>query len=261
MTSLIKKIRDKYAESGILCFIKATIKLLYDITYYNIIFLKNNIQRKFISLPKIHTDLVLSLGPACRPAYHLHKMNLRKFSSPFDWMMCYDLATVVFFFEHGFENFFKDWKVDENHDGDCWRVVDNATGMVSLHHFPKVQPAENIHTAFIEKMSKRFERTKQAISTANTVCFVSNRTDDMHEFENFLHKMCSLFPHKNFIIFNTIHSNKEYWKKIHISNAATIYNIYFSDINKDGPKSPAGWMGNIGKWHKYISCITLTKSH
>ena len=37
----------------------------------------------------MNTDFILSLGPACRPAWHLKLNQLRYVSCPFDWMMNY----------------------------------------------------------------------------------------------------------------------------------------------------------------------------
>ena len=47
---------------------------------------------------QFNLNFILSLGEACRPADALNRNNLRYFSSPFDWMMNYDLDTIYNFF-------------------------------------------------------------------------------------------------------------------------------------------------------------------
>ncbi|MBK1991094.1 hypothetical protein JG676_00455 [Campylobacter sp. 2018MI35] len=59
---------------------------------------KNNAKLKFkrIKIQKISkisiikTDIILSLGSACRTAHHLRKNHLRSLSSPLDWIVSGD---------------------------------------------------------------------------------------------------------------------------------------------------------------------------
>lgn len=57
--------------------------------------------------------------------------------------------------------------------------------------------------------------------------------------------MDRIFPGHKFITINIITNKNEYFEKIKISNNIEIYNIYFTDINKDGPDSRTSWLGNV----------------
>lgn len=260
MSTIYNKLSSKYRQLGLIGFIKAACKAFNDAIYYQIVFCKNKVLRHFISLPHINADLVLSLGPACRPAHYLRELGLRKFSSPFDWMMCYDLKTIINFFENGFDPFFKNWEIESTGKGKCWYVRDKDTGMLSMHHFDRAYPADYTYPSFINKMRKRFKNTIHHIETSGTICFVTNREHEKDALNNFLFHMDRIFPGHKFITINIITNKNEYFEKIKISNNIEIYNIYFTDINKDGPDSQTSWLGNVEKWHKYISCINLSDS-
>ena len=260
MSTIYNKLSSKYRQLGLIGFIKAACKAFNDAIYYQIVFCKNKVLRHFISLPHINADLVLSLGPACRPAHYLRELGLRKFSSPFDWMMCYELKTIINFFENGFDPFFKNWEIEYTGKGKCWYVRDKDTGMLSMHHFNRAYPADYTYPSFINKMRKRFKNTIHHIETSGTICFVTNREHEKDALNNFLFHMDRIFPGHKFITINIITNKNEYFEKIKISNNIEIYNIYFTDINKDGPDSRTSWLGNVEKWHKYISCINLSDS-
>jgi len=44
-------------------------------------------------------NIFISVGSACKPAYHLRASGLRYCASPLDWMMRYSLETVIHLFK------------------------------------------------------------------------------------------------------------------------------------------------------------------
>ncbi|MBF4468082.1 MAG: hypothetical protein ISP01_01625 [Methanobrevibacter arboriphilus] len=54
----------------------------------------------------IGSDFIISLGPACRVAHYLRENNLRYVANPLDWMMNYNLESVIHWFKNDFDDFF-----------------------------------------------------------------------------------------------------------------------------------------------------------
>ena len=57
-------------------------------------------------LDAIPMDLVLSAGPACRPAQQIKAAGLRFTSAPMDWMELYPLSAFLHIFATKYEDFF-----------------------------------------------------------------------------------------------------------------------------------------------------------
>ena len=60
------------------------------------------------TLDKTPYDLVLSVGPACRPAQQIKTAGLRLTAAPMDWMELYPLSAVTHIFATRFSDFFTD---------------------------------------------------------------------------------------------------------------------------------------------------------
>lgn len=145
------------------------------------------------AIEPLEADLFLSVGHRCRTAYYLKKYRLRSFSCPLDWMMDYDLRTVVDLFRDGFAGFFADYEERFDDWGDCRHVVDTRTKMVSLHAFSKELPMPEAHAAFRETMARRYRRMDEGMRRAEHIVFVCNRTDPREDFAYFLASMGELY--------------------------------------------------------------------
>ena len=85
----------------------------------------------------MNTDFILSLGPACRPAWHLKLNQLRYVSCPFDWMMSYSLETVIKFLKQkNLNGFFEKYEYMNRDSGNCKVVKDITNQVISMHSFP-----------------------------------------------------------------------------------------------------------------------------
>jgi len=83
-------------------------------------------------------DVYISVGIACRPAYHLKLNNLRDEAYPLDWQMEYSLHTVIHLFKTKFVDFFVNLEEDDaGGDSKNRRIKDITNNIVSVHHFPR----------------------------------------------------------------------------------------------------------------------------
>lgn len=139
----------------------------------------------------MYADIAISLGDACQSAYHLQQFGLRKFASPFDWMMCYDLKDIQDLFANDFHGFFVDIEEKKDHKGEngCRYITDLRNGMVSIHAFKQNKSIESQYDFFIETMRRRFVRLKNHILQSKHIIFVTSRPSDMQAFEEFLRFM------------------------------------------------------------------------
>ena len=79
----------------------------------------------------IEADFILSLGSACRPAWHLKANNLRYVSSPFDWMMNYRLETFINFLKQkNLNGFFLNYEYMNRDSGKTKVVKDLSSGTI-----------------------------------------------------------------------------------------------------------------------------------
>lgn len=156
---------------------------------------------------KIKADLFISLGGACRPAFYLQKYELRSFSSPYDWMMHYELKDIIKDFKENFTNFFKNYiELDSTKYG--MRVVqDTNSKMIAMHDFPKDMSVKENYEKFIAQKRARFKKLQDAIKSAKHIVFISNRNEDTQNFKDFLHFMRS-FRKARYTFINIRHNEK-----------------------------------------------------
>lgn len=209
----------------------------------------------------MNTDFILSLGPACRPAWHLKLNQLRYVSCPFDWMMGYSLKTVIKFLKQkNLNGFFEKYEYMNRDSGNCKVVKDITNQITSMHSFPISMTIEDFYPTFIQIMNKRFERLINIIECAETITFLSNRKD-VNEIKCFLLEFDELYKDKTIVHINVEHtpelqdSYKEYTEQI--TDNISIQHVYFNDvhINGDTKDNPRFWLGNEECWKKL--CLTL----
>ena len=155
----------------------------------------------------ICADLFISVGEACRPAHYLSKFHLRKFSSPFDWMMSYALRDIIHFLQNNGDDFFaKIQEIRKDETAYSHRFIkDCQTGMVSMHDFPRNKSIEDYHPEFIAKYKRRFANLKDAILNSKHIVFVGNRDDNLQEIQTFLDEMQKIHTAK-YTFINVRHS-------------------------------------------------------
>lgn len=156
----------------------------------------------------ICVDIAISLGDGCRAAHYLREYNLRKFSSPFDWMMCYTLKDIQEIFYNDFTTFFKNIKENKKYNASHRYIKDLNNGMVSIHDFDRDKSIESQYKEFINKMQKRFNRLKSSIINSKNILFVTHRNIDINEFKDFLFFMYN-YHNANYTILNIRNDTKQ----------------------------------------------------
>lgn len=156
----------------------------------------------------IYADISISLGEYCRVAWYLSEYNLRKFSSPFDWMMHYKLKDIQEIFHNDFTTFFKNIKENKKYNASHRYIQDLNNGMVSIHDFDRDKSIESQYKEFINKMQKRFNRLKSSIINSKNILFVTHRNIDINEFKDFLFFMYN-YHNANYTILNIRNDTKQ----------------------------------------------------
>ncbi|MDO5471980.1 MAG: hypothetical protein Q4F35_01455 [Akkermansia sp.] len=201
-------------------------------------------------------DFVISAGPACRPAYHAQKRGMRMFASPCDWMMHYSLMDFIDNLEQDAEDMFKVAHIEK--DGNLSYVIDEKSGMVSLHHFYHEQSLDWQIPLFSKKMKKRAINTYNCINNSRSVGILMNRNIEKEELIRFAERLCQVFCSTTFHILN-IRDIKQEEIKVEYEikeNRYIIHEISFNDehkLGKDPNINPDFWLGNVQLWARAIS--------
>lgn len=209
----------------------------------------------------IKADFVMSLGPACRSADAIRRLGLRTQSSPFDWMMCYQLNSISNFFSSGFKDFFIN-RIDLKKEKHGKRFIqDTKTNMISMHDFPIENEVDDYFPYFYAKMSNRFESVVNNIKAANRIVFVAYRQDEQEEIVDFLKDMDIIFNQKigggkSFTFINIINNPIEQVNIKYVRPHLKVIEISFNDepeINDDDNF----WRGNIKEWNYWLSVVEI----
>ena len=206
-----------------------------------------------------YSDLVLSIGPNCRPARNLSINHLREFSSPLDWMMNYSLDTVLHLFRDRFDDFFAEYEADsDNPEGSegMLRVTDTKNQIVSIHHFPDNMRPDSYYPQFIEKMNARIQRLESRIQDVSGIVLISNRADSRDDMLNFLRAFSVIYPHLRIRLVNIRHDEKMPYNSFRqemISDEGSMsYVEYILNDTDHGVQNPSGnlflWSGILADY-------------
>lgn len=223
----------------------------------------------FSKTEKINVDVVVGFGAACRVAEALKRNNLRFFSSPFDWMMCYNLDTVISLLKK-IKNkkkprFFVNCREEKKYTTEnCKGIVDCDSGMVSMHDFPKDMEIEKASKFLYLKYITRFKNLDTILKTANSICFLTDRNIPLDKMKSFAQSMRKLYKLKKIFyinIYDTCDANEESYERL--EDEGVTYFIYrFNDEHKNGcdkKTNPDFWRGNIDYWDKILNKVKLNK--
>lgn len=211
---------------------------------------------------KINIEFILSLGCACRPAHSLRINKLRYFSSPFDWMMSYSLKTIEDIINNGIDDYFREYEVIGKSEAmGTWKVRDKKTGMIAIHSFKLNQTVEEQYTSFIKTMKKRFDRLIGVFNSSNSLCFISNRNDQLE----CIFEFCKFITHKfnKMCFYVNITDIKDIKNEVieqYDCGDFVITNICFDDthpLGRDSKINKSAWWGNYEKWKKVLEPFVL----
>lgn len=209
-------------------------------------------------------DLIFSIGPACRPAYHLKHNFLRLFSCPLDWQMNYSLNTCLHLFQTSFKTFFAEIRENTErkgaHENRC--IIDVQNSITSIHYFDARLPLEEAHAIFRTTMQKRFQALHEAISCAHTVGLICNRQDAPEDLASFLQAFGMIYENTKFILINirdnqclTSVTENEY----SLSPRLQIKEYAFCDRYQQLEAEPENeWLGNVELWNRVLQDYTIT---
>jgi hypothetical protein len=216
---------------------------------------KSNIQKEFVF------DIIFSVGIACRPAHYLKEYGLRVSANPLDWMMAYSLDTVIHLYKTKFEDFFVDYVEDKEKslEHNCHWYVDIKNNIISMHY----DNVKNNNTVFRNLMRVRFKRINELLVSANRICFLSNRNDDINVQKRFLIEMGEIYTGE--ITYMNIRNNNnirpltafKYFEK-KISDRLKLVEFNLNDIHPKGEKNNSdAWIGNYVIWDTIMEKISL----
>lgn len=203
-------------------------------------------------------DLYLSIGPVCRPAYHLMINDLRNEAYPLDWQMEYSLDTIIHLFQTKFNDFFTD--IEESNpdwNGTHRKIKDTKNNIISIHHFSKDIELPKAHEEFLQKMSLRFQKLDEKLKKANKIVLIGNRNDTVKELQNFITEFSCLYPHLEIKLIN-IRNNRElsidsYSKNHYVVNEnLSIEEYCINDAFNITTQNRADWRGNVAMWGKIL---------
>ena len=205
-------------------------------------------------------DIILSVGGMCRPAHYLKKHSLRCYAHPLDWMADYSLDTVIRLYKTGFSDFFTDFVEDKQkslqNNTRCF--FDNRNDIVAVHYYN----IESDNKAFREKMKNRFEKINNILSTANKICFISNRNEDVELLKKFLKEMGGIYSGN--ITYINIRDNREIdtikYSKEKVSEKLELIEYEFNDVHPGSDVSKMNeeaWIGNYTVWDDIMSRISV----
>ncbi len=204
-------------------------------------------------------DLYISVGGACRPAYHLQANDLRNEAYPLDWQMEYSLDTVIHLFKTQFVDFFVDIEEDNNRGDSKYRWINDTTNnIVSIHYFSRNIEVEKAQKKFLEKMSKRFKNMDDKLEKAKRVVLICNRTDTIEKLQLFLKEFSLLYPHLEIKLIN-IRNNEEMeinsynMKRYVLSDCLSIEEYSFNDTFNGFTQERADWRGNMEIWGNILN--------
>lgn len=198
-------------------------------------------------------DFYLSIGGNCRTATQLNRNGLRICSSPLDWMMAYGIECTAQLFESKFESFFRDIKEHDYAESENRMVEDCATGMLSIHHFPKALSLEEGRKRFYDVTRRRFAFVDNCLSNSEHVVFVTNRTEPVSDLCLFLEEVRRIYSAKMTLV--NIRQAKEFTAREEaIANDVRLIDYSFDDKSLNERRGVrGGWhQGNNYEWRRIL---------
>ena len=217
----------------------------------------------FINFPSESYETVFSVGPACRPAFHLQYNHIRTSAFPLDWQMGYSLDTVIHLLKTNFSDFFLDIREDaqRSKENNCRYVIDYKNQIISMHHFSKEKTLEEGKLIFQKVMKKRADLLKYRLLKSHNVLLLCNRVETVEELKKFLQKFSEIYPHMRITLVNVRHNKNiglnETEGRFLKSGKLNLYDMELNDVNENGGWD--WWKGNIAGWKAILNNINLSQ--
>ena len=202
-------------------------------------------------------DLIFSVGPACRPAYHLKQNFLRTFSCPLDWQMDYSLDTCLTLFQTGFQTFYENIQEDSSRKGAAGhrRIIDTQNSIVSIHHFPSKCQLTDAQLIFRSIMLKRYHILHDSTMHSDTIGIICNRSDSIEKLSDFLLSFGNIYPNQKILLIN-IRDNQNLSSiaehEYIINSQLSLREYIFSDKYPFTIENNY-WLGNTDYWNALLA--------
>ncbi len=210
--------------------------------------------KKINNLPDIHADAFIPLGNKCRPAYHLKKHGLRKYSLPFDWMMNYSLDVIIDTLKNDDLNWFADFTEKDIPNKRNHSVQDNVSKMISLHHFPREVSVKEYLPIFNSIFYRRKERFCKILSESKHICFVMDRTESVAEILRFIKTLSDTYPKTQITLINVrLDNNDTSIYKYTLNKKCVFFDVHWNDVHDTDSNfktNPMSWIGSDKFWTK-----------
>lgn len=210
-------------------------------------------------LDPIPFDLLLSVGPACRPAQQIKAAGLRFTAAPMDWMQLYSLDTFLHLFQTDFSDFFVDIAESDAPHGKNRRVVDLRNNITSIHHFPASQSLTEGQSAMRKTMLRRSKNIQKILKNARNIGLLCNRPDTPEELESFRAAFQKLYPQARCVLIN-IRDTDTNTTTVTVSADGDFLEVRFRDVHPAGgeiTENPDAWHGNSPQWQSVLSHVHL----
>ena len=212
-------------------------------------------------LDPIPFDILLSVGPACRPAQQIKAAGLRFTAAPMDWMQLYSLNTFLHLFQTDFSDFFIDIAESAAPHGKNRRVVDCRNDITSIHHFPTNQSLTDGQSAMRKTMLRRSKKIQKILKKSQNIGLLCNRPDTPEELETFRAAFQKLYPQARCVLINIRDTDTETAAAAEYG-AGDLLEIRFRDVHPAGgeiTENPDAWHGNTPLWQAVLSHVHLRK--
>lgn len=218
----------------------------------------------------ITVDCAFSIGGWCICAENLGMHNLRKMSSPLDWMRKYSLDTVATLFETKFKDFFKNVKVTKR-PNECGArtIYDTKNHIESIHYISAYAPFDEAYKEFKSVLERRAAKVDKAISSSKSILLLNCREDHHgdsknstdRELTNFAKRFSKVYPNLEKVYLIDVHNDEDMKiRKRTIYQDKKVKIIQYKFKNIDNQNFYPDWLGNQKAWDKIMKHIHLTKN-
>lgn len=221
-------------------------------------------------IENITVDCAFSIGGWCICAEQLGMHNLRRTSSPLDWMRKYSLDTVATLFETKFKNFFKNAIVTKKPNECGARTLYDANNHIeSIHYIPANAPFDEAYNEFKTVLQRRARKVNHMIETSKSVLLLNCRNDHLgtsknstdRDLKNFTKRFSKVYPNLKKIYLVDIHNDKnEKIRKRVVYQDNKIKIVQYKFKNIDNENFEPNWLGNQKAWDKIMKNIHLTRT-
>ncbi|MFE5320254.1 DUF1796 family putative cysteine peptidase [Paenibacillus sp. NPDC056579] len=138
-------------------------------------------------------DVIFSLGGNCEPAWHMKRLNLRKYAGPLDWNLSPSLSDVNRLLSNRFQHFMElnnlflpggvDYVFDdgEYQTSNSLYVTDAYYNIITVHDFPNTADWMNMYPTIKGKYNYLATRFLDKIANSRSLLFVRWSNDSREE--------------------------------------------------------------------------------